>query len=196
MFHLTYVVDIGQQHTKVVATAHLVWVMLDDWTFAGQFVLVRAVWDGFALEGDKWLASFAQQLNRTEFVSTESEALALASGDHLLAILQHQFTTGRNGQEAIARALFLQQQGEVLCCVAQSELAVGAVVNVMLVMTVMGVMFVMAMFTVIAMLSVMTMVFAVVTMVTVMTMFTVMAVMTVMIVIMIAASQSQANQAC
>jgi hypothetical protein len=101
-------VDVGQNDTKVIATAHLVRVMLDDWTFAGQLVLVWAVWDGLALEGDERFASLAQQLDGAKFVGTESEALALASSDHLLAIFQHQFTVGGNGQEFVALAFFLQ----------------------------------------------------------------------------------------
>jgi hypothetical protein len=169
------VVNVGQNDAKVVTTAHLVWVMLDDWTFAGQFVLVRAVWDGLALEGDERFASLAQQLDGTEFVGTESEALALASGDHLLAILQHQFTVGRYGQEAIALALLFQQQGIVLGHVAQSEITVGAV-NVVTVMAMMAVMAMMSMMTMMAVMSMM----AVMTMMAVMIMNVVIAMTVVM----------------
>jgi hypothetical protein len=185
MFQSTYVVDVGQNDTKVVTTAHMVWVMLDDWTLAGQFVLVRAVWNGLALEGDERFASLAQQLNGTKFVGTESEALALASGDHLLAILQHQFTVGRHGQKAIALAFLFQQQGIVLGHVAQSEITISAV-DMVVVMNLM--MAVMAMMAVVAMMAMMTMmavmiVMTVIIVTVVMIMATVMTVLTMTIVV-------------
>jgi hypothetical protein len=133
------VINVGGDHTKFVTAFYGVRIVLDDGTFAGQHVLLWTVWDGLALECHVGFTMLTLQLDGAEFVCTESKqggariesslliiltrnspkALTLTSGDHLLVVVQPDFSVTRNRQEFITTVHFFQQQGKIQRIAAQ-----------------------------------------------------------------------------